>query len=88
MIVPQAGTAGQRADQEDHLPTMTVMTEGEAHKLIIERNLKTPMAGAAAPAEVAVAVGLAAETGSHRLLHLEAGALLLYDSETGKGTGL
>ena len=47
-LAQQAGTANLRADQEEHLP-MTVMTEGVAHALIIERDQDTIMTGVAAP---------------------------------------
>ena len=47
-LAQQAGTENLQADQENHLP-MTVMTEGVAHALIIERN-QDIVTGVAAPA--------------------------------------
>lgn len=48
-LAQQAGTKNLRADQENHLP-MTVMTEGVAHALIIERDQDMIINGVAAPA--------------------------------------
>ena len=45
----QAGTENLRADQDNHLP-MTVMTEGVAHALIIERDQDIIMTGVDIPA--------------------------------------
>ena len=63
-LAQQAGTANLRADQEEHLP-MTVMTEGVAHALIIERDKDTIMTGVAAPP----AAPPAAKNGIPMLLH-------------------
>ena len=63
-LAQQAGTANLRADQEEHLP-MTVMTEGVAHALIIERDQDTIMTGVAA----APAASPAAKNGILMLLH-------------------
>ena len=51
-LAQQAGTKNLRADRENHIP-MTVMTEGVAHALIIERAQEIIMSGIAAPAVAA-----------------------------------
>ena len=51
-LAQQAGTKTLRADQENHLP-MTVMTEGVAHALIIERERDIIINGVAATAPTA-----------------------------------
>ena len=48
-LAQQAGTENLRANQENHIP-MTVMTEGVAHALIIEKDQDIIMTGVAAPA--------------------------------------
>ena len=63
-LAQQAGTANLWADQEEHLP-MTVMTEGVAHALIIERDQDNIMTDVAAPP----AAPLAAKNDIHMLLH-------------------
>lgn len=65
-LAQQAGTENLRPDQENH-PPMTVMTEGVAHALIIERDQDIIMSGVAAPA-LAPAV-VAAKNDSLPLLH-------------------
>ena len=63
-LAQQVGIGNLRADQEEHLP-MTVMTEGVAHALIIERDQDIIMAGVAAPPLASAA----AKNDSLQLLH-------------------
>lgn len=63
-LAQQAGTENLRGDQENH-PPMTVITEGVAHALIIERDQDSIMTGVAAPA---LAPAVAAVTNDFLLL--------------------